>query len=106
PVVAHTLQGGDQTIVLGPVASQEAIKMFGTNGGGFYNANSAHPFENPTALTDFVEMISMLVISGGLFFTFGRAVLKPKHGRVLFAVCSLVLIGAIALTIAAEQGGN
>ncbi|MHB8632800.1 MAG: potassium-transporting ATPase subunit KdpA [Thermoplasmatota archaeon] len=106
PVVAHTLQGADQTIVLGPVASQEAIKMFGTNGGGFYNANSAHPFENPTALSDFVAMVSMIVTSGGLLLTFGGAVLKPKHGRVLFIVCALVLAAAIALTVSAEQHGN
>jgi K+-transporting ATPase ATPase A chain len=106
PVAATTVEGAQQTIVLGPVASQEAIKILGTNGGGFYNANSAHPFENPTALSNFAETVAILVIPGGLLFAFGRAILKPRHGHVLFAVCSLVLIASVTLIVAAEQGGN
>jgi len=106
PVTATTVEGAHQTIVLGPVASQEAIKILGTNGGGFYNANSAHPFENPTALANFAQMVAILLIPGALLLAFGRAILKPQHGRVLFVVCSLVLLGSIALITAAEQGGN
>ncbi|MGQ7374683.1 potassium-transporting ATPase subunit KdpA, partial [Streptococcus suis] len=70
---ATTLEGAKQSIALGPVVSQEAIKMLGTNGGGFFNANSAHPFENPTALTNLIQMLSIFVIGFGLTWTFGKA---------------------------------
>ena len=71
-LTVNTLEGAKQTIAMGPVASQEAIKMIGTNGGGFFNANSAHPFENPTPLTNLIEMLSILIIPAGLTFTFGK----------------------------------
>ncbi|WP_425665352.1 potassium-transporting ATPase subunit KdpA, partial [Escherichia coli] len=79
-VDATTLEGGKQTIALGPVASQVAIKMLGTNGGGFFNANSAHPFENPTALTNLIQMLSIFVIGFGLTWTFGKAVGNTRQG--------------------------
>lgn len=115
---AHTLEGAKQSIVLGPVASQEAIKMLGTNGGGFYNANSAHPFENPTALTNFVQMLSIFAIGSGLTWCFGRAVGNTRQGwAILAAMLILFLAGAgitywqeaqgfSALTHAGLSGGN
>jgi len=94
-VEAHTLEGAKQAIVLGPVASQEAIKMLGTNGGGFYNANSAHPFENPSALTNFVQMLSIFAIGPGLTWCFGRAVGNTRQGwAILCAMLILFLAGA------------
>ncbi len=75
-----TLEGVAQTIPMGPVASQEAIKMIGTNGGGFFNANSSHPFENPTPLTNFVQMLSIFLIPAGLTYTFGKMVKDPRQG--------------------------
>ena len=83
--VAHTLEGQTQTIAQGPVASQEAIKMLGTNGGGFFNANSAHPFENPTPLSNFFEIFSIFVIPAGLTYTLGRMTGSPGHGWAVFA---------------------
>ncbi|WDF75292.1 potassium-transporting ATPase subunit KdpA [Novosphingobium sp. KACC 22771] len=94
-VEAHTLEGAKQAIVLGPVASQEAIKMLGTNGGGFYNANSAHPFENPTALTNFAQMLSIFAIGSGLTWCFGRAVGNTRQGwAILWAMLILFVAGA------------
>ena len=78
--VAHTLEGATQTIAQGPVALQEAIKMLGTNGGGFFNANSAHPFENPTPLSNFIEMLSIFLIGSGLVYMFGKWVKNIKQG--------------------------
>jgi K+-transporting ATPase ATPase A chain len=93
-VTATTLEGAKQVIALGPVASQEAIKMLGTNGGGFYNANSAHPFENPTALSNFVQMISIFAIGVGLTWCFGKAVGNSRQGwAVLAAMLILFLAG-------------
>ena len=93
--VAHTLAGAQQTITGGPVASQEAIKLLGTNGGGFYNANSAHPFENPTAWTNWVEIFLLLVISFTLPRTFGRLVDSRKQGYAIVAVmASLAILSA------------
>jgi K+-transporting ATPase ATPase A chain len=91
--VAHTLEHGTQTIAQGPVASQEAIKMLGTNGGGFFNANSAHPFENPTPLSNFMEMLSIFVIGAGLTVTLGRMTGSRRHGWAVFA-CMAFLFGA------------
>ncbi|WP_408590493.1 potassium-transporting ATPase subunit KdpA [Novosphingobium sp.] len=92
---ATTLEGVKQTIVVGPVASQEAIKMLGTNGGGFFNANSAHPFENPTALTNFVQMLSIFLLGAGLTWTFGKAVGNPRQGwAILAAMLTLFVAGA------------
>jgi K+-transporting ATPase ATPase A chain len=83
--VAHTLEGQSQTIAQGPVASQEAIKMLGTNGGGFFNANSAHPFENPTPFSNFLQILSIFLIPAGLTYTLGRMTGSPGHGWAVFA---------------------
>ncbi|PZU59091.1 MAG: potassium-transporting ATPase subunit KdpA [Sphingobium sp.] len=101
-----TLEGVKQTLALGPVAGQEAIKMLGTNGGGFFNANSAHPFENPTALTNFVQMLSIFVIGFGLTWTFGKAVGNTRQGwAILSAMLALFLIG-VTVTYWQEAAGN
>jgi K+-transporting ATPase ATPase A chain len=100
------LEGVKQLIAQGPVASQEAIKMLGTNGGGFFNANSAHPFENPNGLTDFVELWSILVISAALTYTFGRMVKDTRQGWAIFAVMGLLFLGGLAPTYWAESQGN
>jgi len=92
---ATTLEGAKQNIAQGPVASQEAIKMLGTNGGGFFNANSAHPFENPTPLCNFIQMLSIFLIPAGLTYTFGKMVGNTRQGWALFgAMSTLFLIGA------------
>jgi K+-transporting ATPase ATPase A chain len=100
------LEGVKQLIAQGPVASQEAIKMLGTNGGGFFNANSAHPFENPTGLTDFVELWSILVVSAALTYTFGRMVKDTRQGWAIFAVMGLLFLGGLVPTYWAEGRGN
>jgi K+-transporting ATPase ATPase A chain len=100
------LEGLKQMIAQGPVASQEAIKMLGTNGGGFFNVNSAHPFENPTGLTNFVELWSILVISAALTYTFGRMVKDTRQGWAIFAVMGLLFLGGLAPTYWAEGQGN
>jgi len=105
-VDATTLEGAKQTLILGPVASQEAIKMLGTNGGGFFNANSSHPFENPTALTDFVEIVSILAIGSGLTWCFGRAVGNTRQGWAILAAMMTLLIAGIAVTYWQEAAGN
>jgi K+-transporting ATPase ATPase A chain len=103
---ATTLEGASQTVALGPVAFQEAIKELGTNGGGFFNANSAHPFENPTALTNLVENFLLLLIPFSLAITFGHIVGEKKQGRALFAAMAILLTLAAAGTYAAEAAGN
>ena len=100
------LEGVKQLIAQGPVASQEAIKMLGTNGGGFFNVNSAHPFENPNGLTYFVEMWSILVISAALTYTFGRMVGDTRQGWAIFAVMGLLFLGGLGVTYWAEGQGN
>lgn len=100
------LEGARQLIAQGPVASQEAIKMLGTNGGGFFNVNSAHPFENPTGLTNFVEMWSILVTSAALTYTFGRMVKDTRQGWAIFAVMGLLFLGGLGVTYWAEGQGN
>ncbi len=96
PAAATTLQGAQQTIALGPIASQEVIKELGNNGGGFLNANSAHPFENPTPLTNFVEMVLMFAIAFSLTYTFGRYAGNQRHGWALFgAMASVFIVGAV-----------
>jgi K+-transporting ATPase ATPase A chain len=105
-IPAVGLEGVKQMIAQGPVASQEAIKMLGTNGGGFFNVNSAHPFENPTGLTDFVELWSILVISAALTYTFGRMVKDTRQGWAIFAVMGLLFLGGLAPTYWAEGQGN
>jgi K+-transporting ATPase ATPase A chain len=103
---ATTLEGGSQTIALGPVAWQEAIKEFGTNGGGFFNANSAHPFENPSALTNVLENWLLLVIPFALPLMLGHMVGEKKQGRALFLAMAILLSAAIGGTYAAEGAGN
>ena len=101
-----TLEGVRQSILLGPVASQEAIKMLGTNGGGFFNANSAHPFENPTALTNFVQMLSIFVIGFGLTWCFGKAVGNTRQGWAILSAMILLFLGGAAVCYWAEAAGN
>ena len=105
-VVATTLEGVKQTIGLGPVASQEAIKMLGTNGGGFFNANSAHPFENPSALTNFLQILSIFALGAGLTHLFGRAVGDRRQGWAIFAAMFVLFLAGAGLTYAAESAGN
>ena len=105
-VNATTVQGAAQTIGVGPVASQEAIKLLGTNGGGFFNANSAHPFENPTPFTDFLQVLSILAIPAGLTFTFGKMAGKMKQGAVVFAAMALLFATSVAVMYGFETAGN
>ena len=103
---ATTLEGAKQVIAQGPVASQEAIKMFGTNGGGFFNANSAHPFENPTALTNLVQMLLIFSIGAGLTNVFGRMVGSQRQGWAIFAVMGILFLAGTFVTYPVESGGN
>lgn len=103
---ATTLEGAVQNIAQGPVASQEAIKMLGTNGGGIFNANSAHPYENPTPLTNFLQMVSLLCIGAGLTYTFGKMVGNTKQGWALFAAMSALFLVGVFVAYGAEQKGN
>jgi len=103
---ATGLEGVRQTIAQGPVASQEAIKMLGTNGGGFFNANSAHPFENPTALSNLIEMWALIVLAASLTYTFGRMVKDQRQGWAIFAVMGLLLMAGIGITYWNESQGN
>ncbi len=105
-VNVDTLEGVRQSILLGPVASQEAIKMLGTNGGGFFNANSAHPFENPTALTNFVQMLSIFMIGFGLTWCFGKAVGNTRQGWAILSAMILLFLGGVAVCYWAEAAGN
>ena len=105
-VDATTLEGAKQTIALGPVASQEVIKMFGTNGGGFFNGNSAHPFENPNALTNFVQIVWIFAIGAALTNVFGRMVGKEKQGWALFGVMGLLFLAGTFIVYPLEAGGN
>ncbi|RAK60228.1 potassium-transporting ATPase subunit KdpA [Phenylobacterium hankyongense] len=101
-VAAHTVEGGKQTIALFPVASQEAIKQFGTNGGGLFNANSAHPFENPNAITNLLEIVAMNVLGYACVVAFGRIVLARRDARALVVVMALFVFGAAAVVYATE----
>jgi potassium-transporting ATPase potassium-binding subunit len=103
-VDATTVEGGKQTIALGPVASQLAIKMFGTNGGGFFNANSAHPFENPTALSNFVQMVLIFSLGAALTNVFGRIVGDERQGWALLAVMTVLFASGVLFTYWAESG--
>jgi K+-transporting ATPase ATPase A chain len=105
-VDATTLEGAKQTLAMGPIASEEAIKQLGTNGGGFLNVNSAHPFENPNALANFLQIFSMLFVSSALVLTFGQMVGKVRQGYALLAAMGVLLIGAVILVYAAETYGN
>ena len=100
---AHTLEGAKQVIAQGPAASQIAIKQLGTNGGGFFNVNSAHPFENPNAITNFIEMWALLVISAALTYTFGRMVGNTRQGWAIFAVMGVLWLGGQSVCYWAES---
>jgi K+-transporting ATPase ATPase A chain len=103
---ATTLEGVKQTIALGPVASQEAIKMLGTNGGGFFNANSAHPFENPTAMTNLIQMLSIFLIGVGLTWTFGKAVGNTRQGWAILAAMLIIFVAGTGVAYWQEAAGN
>lgn len=105
-VEATTLEGAKQTIAVGPVASQVAIKMLGTNGGGFFNANAAHPFENPTALSNFVQMISIFALGAALTNVFGRMVGNQRQGWAILAVMSVLFLAGVIVTYWAEASGT
>src|SRR5215813_3086853 len=105
-VDATTLEGAKQTIAQGPVASQEVIKVLGTNGGGFFNANSAHPYENPTALTNLVQMLLLIGIAAGLTNVLGRMVKDERQGWAILAVMSLLLMIGVTTVYWAESRGN
>src|SRR5579883_146083 len=101
-----TLEGAVQTIAQGPVASQEAIKMIGTNGGGFFNANSAHPYENPTPLSNFLQVLMIFLIPAGLTYTFGKMVKDTRQGWALFAAMFVLFAAGVAVVYWAEAAGN
>ncbi|WP_447880607.1 potassium-transporting ATPase subunit KdpA [Serratia fonticola] len=101
-----TLEGAQQTLPMGPVASQEAIKMLGTNGGGFFGANSAHPFENPTVLTNFVQMLAIFLIPCALCFAFGQVAGENRQGHALIWAMALIFIVAVIVVMNAELAGN
>ena len=104
--VAERLTVREQTLAMGPVASQEAIKELGTNGGGFFNANSAHPFENPTPLSNFLEMLAIFLIPAALTYTFGRMVGDTRQGWAVLAAMTLLFLGFLAVAEYVEQAGN
>src|ERR1700760_741120 len=105
-VEATTLEGAKQTIAVGPVASQVAIKMLGTNGGGFFNANAAHPFENPTALSNFVQMISIFALGAGLTNVFGRMIGNQRQGWAIFSVMGVLFLAGVVVCYWAEASGT
>ena len=105
-VTATTMEGARQVIALGPVASQVAIKMLGTNGGGFFNANAAHPFENPGDLCNFIQMLSIFALGAGLTWTFGKAVRDTRQGWAILAAMMLLFAAGAATTYVAEAAGN
>ncbi|BBL23051.1 MULTISPECIES: potassium-transporting ATPase subunit KdpA [Comamonas] len=104
--VATTLEGARQQLLVGPVASLESIKHLGTNGGGFFSMNAAHPFENPTPLTNLLHILAMLLIPAGMTYAFGAMLLRRKQGWVLFAACMVMFIGFLSLVFVAEQQGS
>lgn len=104
--IMQTVPLQTQTIAMGPVASQEAIKLLGTNGGGFFNSNSAHPYENPTALSNFFQMLAIFLIPAGLCFAFGRAVGDLRQGWAILAAMTVIFVIAVVAITPAEQAGN
>jgi K+-transporting ATPase ATPase A chain len=102
----HGITGLTQVVGMGPVASQEAIKLLGTNGGGFFNVNSAHPFENPTGFTNFVEMLAVLIIPAALVFTYGRMVGNRRQGYAIYAAMMVMFLGAATVAYIAEAHGS
>ena len=105
-VTATTLEGAKQVLAMGPVASQEAIKQLGTNGGGFFNANAAHPFENPTPWTNLLSMLAIFLVPAGLTYTFGRMVKNPRHGWALWAAMFVLFAAGVGAAYWAEARGN
>ncbi|HTU77967.1 MAG TPA: potassium-transporting ATPase subunit KdpA [Solirubrobacteraceae bacterium] len=105
-LVVHTVTGLQQTIAMGPVASQEAIKELGTNGGGFFNTNSAHPFENPTQFSNFFEMLLVLIIPAGLVFMYGRMTGSRRQGYAIYATMMIMFLGAVCVAYVAEAHGS
>jgi K+-transporting ATPase ATPase A chain len=105
-VTANTVEGAKQVLAMGPVASQSAIKQLGTNGGGFFNANAAHPFENPTPWTNFLSVFSIFIIPAGLTYTFGRMVKNQKHGWALWAAMFVLFSAGVTTAYWAEARGN
>ena len=103
---AHTLEGHTQTILQGPMASQVAIKMLGTNGGGYTNANAAHPFENPTPLSNFLQMLAIFAIPSALTYYFGRMAKNSRHGWSIWAAMFVMFLGGLFVCWSAEAGGN
>src|SRR5581483_2398488 len=101
-----TLTHLPQLIGMGPVASQEAIKMLGTNGGGFFNVNSAHPFENPTGFSNLVEMLAVLIIPAALIFMYGRMTGKRRQGYAIYATVMVMFLGACVVAYIAEAHGS
>ncbi len=104
--VTKPVEVKEQTIPLGPAASQIAIKQLGTNGGGFFNVNSAHPLENPTPLTNFIEVLSILLIGGALCWTFGEMVGDRRQGWAILAAMTVILVAMLAVCVVSEQSGN
>jgi len=102
----QTLQGAQQVIPMGPAASQIAIKQLGSNGGGFFNANSAHPFENPTPFSNFLEMLAIILIPASLTFTFGKMVGAPRHGWMVFMVMMTMLVTGLVISLGSEYSPN
>src|SRR5262249_30172322 len=104
--VAKTVEGATQTIAQGPVASQEVIKQLGTNGGGFFNANSAHPFESPNAFTNLLQILLLFVLGAGLTYTFGHMVKDTWQGWALFWAMAIMFLIGVFVAYPAEQAGN
>ena len=102
----HTLQGAEQVLPMGPAASQIAIKQLGTNGGGYFNANSAHPFENPTPFSNFLEMLAILLIPAALTYTYGKMVGSVRQGWTIFSVMLILLLAGLAISLYGEYSGN
>jgi K+-transporting ATPase ATPase A chain len=105
-LTVHGITGLSQSIGMGPVASQEAIKMLGTNGGGFFNVNSAHPFENPSGFTNLVEMLAVLIIPAALIFMYGRMTGKRRQGYAIYATVMVMFLGAVIVAYVAEAHGS
>jgi K+-transporting ATPase ATPase A chain len=105
-LTAHTITGLTQSIAMGPVASQEAIKLLGTNGGGFFNVNSAHPFENPNGFTNFFEMLAVLIIPAALVFMYGRMTGNRRQGYAIYGAMMLMFLGAVVVAYVAEAHGS
>ncbi|HEX4437781.1 MAG TPA: potassium-transporting ATPase subunit KdpA [Solirubrobacteraceae bacterium] len=105
-LTAHTLTGATQSIAMGPVASQEAIKLLGTNGGGFFNVNSAHPFENPNGFTNFFEMLLVLIVPAALVFMYGRMTGNRRQGYAIYGTMMVMFLGAVVVAYVAEAHGS